>query len=321
MATGPAPPRGSPAPIFLIMTIGRPGSRPIGSPKCASRSASWFYSQLFMSVCLVDKAPFRSVLGYEKMLDEHGRPMHGSWEISSRPRRRSRVWAPTSCAGSTATNHPTATCFSATGRAHEIKRKLLTLWNSVGFLVRYANIEGFRPTLDDLATGPVGIELRPLDRWLIARTEKLVADATAALEEQLTYRLISAFESFVEDLSNWYIRRSRRRFYSYDDAAFRTLWFALVTGLRVVSPVMPFLADHLWRNLVANACEGAPESIFSASWPEVRQPDERLLAEIAEVRRIVELGREARNTAGVKLRQPLRRGVRARRAARWRARG
>ncbi|HEY9471308.1 MAG TPA: DUF5915 domain-containing protein, partial [Propionibacteriaceae bacterium] len=112
----------------------------------------------------------------------------------------------------------------------------------------------------------------------------------------------------VDDLSNWYIRRSRRRFYSYDDAAFRTLWFAVVTGLRLISPVMPFLADHLWRNLVADACEGAPESVFLAGWPEMRRPDERLLAEIAEVRRIVELGREARSTAGVKLRQPLRRG-------------
>jgi isoleucyl-tRNA synthetase len=191
------------------------------------------------------------------------------------------------------------------GPAHEIKRKLLTFWNSVGFLVRYANIEGFRPTLDDLEAGPVGIELRPLDRWLIARTDKLVADVTAALEEQLTYRVIAAVESFVDDLSNWYIRRSRRRFYSYDDAAFRTLWFAIVTGLRVISPVMPFLADHVWRNLVADACEGAPESVFLAGWPEMRQPDERLLAEIAEVRRIVELGREARSTAGVKLRQPL----------------
>jgi isoleucyl-tRNA synthetase len=193
------------------------------------------------------------------------------------------------------------------GPAHEIKRKLLTFWNSVGFLVRYANIEGFRPTLDDLEAGPVRIELRPLDRWLIARTDKLVADVTAALEEQLTYRVIAAVESFVDDLSNWYIRRSRRRFYSYDDAAFRTLWFAIVTGLRVISPVMPFLADHVWRNLVADACEGAPESVFLAGWPEMRQPDERLLAEIAEVRRIVELGREARSTAGVKLRQPLRR--------------
>jgi isoleucyl-tRNA synthetase len=193
------------------------------------------------------------------------------------------------------------------GPAHEIKRKLLTLWNSVGFLVRYASIEGFTPTFGDLAAGPVGIELRPLDSWLVARTKKMLSDATAALEQQLTHRLIAAFESFVDDLSNWYIRRSRRRFYSYDDAAFRTLWFALVTGLRVIAPVMPFLADHLWRNLVADVCEEAPESIFLAGWPELREPDERLLAEISEVRRVVELGREARSTAGVKLRQPLRR--------------
>jgi isoleucyl-tRNA synthetase len=193
------------------------------------------------------------------------------------------------------------------GPAHEIKRKLLTFWNSVGFLVRYADIEGFQPALDDLEAGPAGIELRPLDRWLVARTDKLVADVTAALEEQLTYRVIASFESFVDDLSNWYIRRSRRRFYAYDDAAFRTLWFAVVSALRLISPVMPFLADHLWRNLVADACEGAPESVFLAGWPEMRQPDKRLLAEIAEVRRIVELGREARSTAGVKLRQPLRR--------------
>ena len=279
----------------------------------------WFYSQLFMSVCLVDKAPFRSVLGYEKMLDEHGRQMHGSWgnlipaeEAFARMGADVMRWQ-------YCDQPPDRDLLFGYGPAHEIKRKLLTFWNSVGFLVRYGNIEGFRPTFSDLVAGPAGVELRPLDRWLIARTEKLVANVTAALEEQLTYRVIAAFESFIDDLSNWYIRRSRRRFYAYDDAAFRTLWFALVTGLRVISPVMPFLADHLWRNLVADACDGAPESIFLAGWPEVRRPDERLLAEIAEVRRIVELGREARGTAGVKLRQPLRR-VRARRTARWAAR-
>jgi isoleucyl-tRNA synthetase len=267
----------------------------------------WFYSQLFMSVCLVDMAPFRSVLGYEKMLDEHGRPMHGSWgnlipaeEAFARMGADVMRWQ-------YCDQPPDRDLHFGYGPAHEIKRKLLTLWNSVGFLLRYGNIEGFRPTLEDLAAGPVGIELRPLDRWLVARTEKLVADVTGVLEEQLTYRVIAAFESFVDDLSNWYIRRSRRRFYSYDEAAFRTLWFALVTGLRVISPVMPFLTDHLWRNLVADACEGAPESVFLAGWPEVRRPDRRLLAEIAEVRRIVELGREARGSAGVKLRQPLKR--------------
>jgi len=265
----------------------------------------WFYSQLFMSVCLVNKAPFRSVLGYEKMLDEHGRQMHGSWgNLIAAEEAFARMGADV-MRWQYCDQPPDRDLHFGYGPAHEIKRKLLTFWNSVGFLVRYANIEGFRPTLDDLEAGPVGIELRPLDRWLIARTDKLVADVTAALEEQLTYRVIAAVESFVDDLSNWYIRRSRRRFYSYDDAAFRTLWFAIVTGLRVISPVMPFLADHLWRNLVADACEGAPESVFLAGWPEMRQPDERLLAEIAEVRRIVELGREARSTAGVKLRQPL----------------
>ena len=265
----------------------------------------WFYSQLFMSVCLVNKAPFRSVLGYEKMLDEHGRQMHGSWgNLIAAEEAFARMGADV-MRWQYCDQPPDRDLHFGYGPAHEIKRKLLTFWNSVGFLVRYANIEGFQPTLDDLEAGPAGIELRPLDRWLVARTDRLVADMTAALEGQLTYRVIAAFESFVDDLSNWYIRRSRRRFYGYDDAAFRTLWFAVVTGLRLIAPVMPFLADHLWRNLVADACEGAPESVFLAGWPGMRQADERLLAEIAEVRRIVELGREARSTAGVKLRQPL----------------
>ena len=130
----------------------------------------WFYSQLFMSVCLVDKAPFRSVLGYEKMLDEHGRPMHGSWgnlipaeEAFARMGADVMRWQ-------YCDQPPDRDLLFGYGPAHEIKRKLLTLWNSVGFLVRYGNIEGFRPTLDDLAAGPAGVELRALDRWLVART-------------------------------------------------------------------------------------------------------------------------------------------------------
>ena len=117
------------------------------------------------------------------------------------------------------------------------------------FLVDYANIEGFEPTLADLDGGPP-VE-RALDRWLVARTDELVREATDAYEAMLTTNVIRAFDAFVDDLSNWYIRRSRRRFYSYDDAAFRTLWYALVQSLRVVSPVMPFLTEQLWRNLVA----------------------------------------------------------------------
>ena len=117
--------------------------------------------------------------------------------------------------------------------------------------------------------------------------------------------MIRAFDAFVDDVSNWYIRRSRRRFYSFDEAAFRTLWYALVQSLRVIAPVMPFLAEHLWRNLVPTA----RRRCTSPRGPSVDEPDRELLAEIAEVRRVVELGRQARSTSGLKLRQPLRRLV------------
>jgi isoleucyl-tRNA synthetase len=188
------------------------------------------------------------------------------------------------------------------GPAHEIKRKLLTFWNSVKFLVDYGNIEGFTPSWERLEPD---VDLRPLDRWLIERTKQLVAEATDAYEATLTVDVIRAFESFVDDVSNWYIRRSRRRFYAFDEAAFRTLWYALVQSLRVVSPVMPFLTEHLWQNLVPDG----PSSVHLAPWPDPVEPDHELLAEIAEVRRVVELGRQARSASQLKLRQPLRRLV------------
>jgi isoleucyl-tRNA synthetase len=188
------------------------------------------------------------------------------------------------------------------GPAHEIKRKLLTFWHSVKFLVDYGNIEGFTPEWSRLE--PDG-DLRALDRWLVERTKLLVLEATEGYEATLTVDVIRAFDDFVDDVSNWYIRRSRRRFYSFDEAAFRTLWFALVQSLRVLSPVMPFLAEHLWRNLVPDG----PASVHLAPWPEVDEPDRELLAEIAEVRHVVELGRQARSASGLKHRQPLRRLV------------
>jgi isoleucyl-tRNA synthetase len=117
--------------------------------------------------------------------------------------------------------------------------------------------------------------------------------------------VVRAFDAFVEDVSNWYIRRSRRRFWDGDDVALRALWYALVQGTRTVAPVMPFLAEHLWRELTA-PCEDAPESVFLAGWPEAPAPDSRLLEEIAALRRVVELGRQARSAAGMNLRQPLR---------------
>ncbi|HZR92237.1 MAG TPA: isoleucine--tRNA ligase [Gaiellaceae bacterium] len=262
----------------------------------------WFYSQLFMSVALVGRAPFRAVLGYEKMLDEHGREMHGSWgnmidaeEAFDRMGADVMRWQ-------YCQQPPDRNLLFGYGPAHEIKRRLLTFWNAVKFLVEYGNIEGLRPRY-----GAPPPARHPLDRWLVARTGLLVREATRAYEDFLTYRVVDAFEAYVDDLSNWYVRRSRRRVWRSDVDALATLWFSIVESARVIAPVVPFLAEHLWQNLVRGACEGAPESVFLAGWPEPGEVDEPLLAEVAEVRRIVELGHQARGEAGLALRQPLRR--------------
>jgi isoleucyl-tRNA synthetase len=267
----------------------------------------WFYSQLFMSVALVGTAPYRRVLAYEKMLDENGREMHASWGNTidaedAFARMGADVMRWQYCA-----QPPSQNLLFGFGPAHEIKRKLLTLWNSVKFLVDYGNVEGWRPEYRELAEPPT-FE-RTLDRWLVARTHAFVTESTRAYEDTLTVNVIRAFESFVDDVSNWYIRRSRRRFWDGDADALRALWFALVQGLRAVSPVMPFLSDWLWRRLVAAPAEGAPLSVHLAGWPEAAEPDAALLDEVAATRRVVELGRQARAQSGLKLRQPLRRLV------------
>jgi isoleucyl-tRNA synthetase len=137
----------------------------------------------------------------------------------------------------------------------------------------------------------------------------MVHEVTTAYDQYLTVNVLRAFEAFVDDLSNWYIRRSRRRFWDGDEAALRTLYSSLLDGLRAVAPIMPFLTDHLWKGLVADVVEGAPPSVFLAGWPEVRPTDDALLEEIASVRRLVELGRQARAASKMKTRQPLRRLV------------
>jgi isoleucyl-tRNA synthetase len=264
----------------------------------------WFYSQHFMSVVLTGRAPYKRVLGYEKMLDETGREMHKSWgnaieagEAFARMGADAMRWQ--YCA-----QPPDRNLLFGFTAAREVQRKLLTLWNSVKFLVDYARIGEFRPEW-----GAQPPSERPLDRWLAARTAKLTADAAAAYEAYLTVDVIRAFDEFVDDVSNWYIRRSRRRFWDGDAAALQALWAALVEGVRVISPVTPFLAEHLWQKLARGAHGDPPESVFLAGWPEAADADDVLLAEVAEVRRVATLGHQARAASQLKLRQPLRRLV------------
>jgi isoleucyl-tRNA synthetase len=269
----------------------------------------WFYSQLLMSVALTGKAPFKKVLGYEKMLDEHGKEMHGSWgnmidAEDAFARMGADVMRWQYCA-----QPPDRNLLFGFGPAQEIQGRLLTLWNSAKFLADYGAIESFRPTYADLDNGGPAADLQPLDRWLVERTAQLVDEGQAGYERWLTVDVTRAFDAYVDDLSNWYIRRSRRRFWDGDETALRTLWFGLVQGLRMIAPVMPFLTEHLWQALVADVVEDAPASVFLAGWPEARTPDAHLLAEVAELRTVVALGHRARSSAGLKLRQPLRRIV------------
>ncbi|MGI8862216.1 MAG: class I tRNA ligase family protein, partial [Gaiellaceae bacterium] len=243
----------------------------------------WFYSISFMSVTMTGRSPYERVLTYEKLLDETGREMHRSWgnaiavdEAFDRMGADVMRWQFSS-------QPPNQNLLFGFGPANEIRRRLLTIWNSAKFLTDYANIGGWQPVWYDLVSVP-GSELQPLDRWLVARTNAFVEEATEAYGSFLTVNVVRGFDDFVEDLSNWYIRRSRRRFWDGDEVAFRTLWYALIQGIRVVSPVMPFLSDHLWRALTS-PCEDAPASVFLAGWPEVPAPDLALVAEVAELRR------------------------------------
>jgi isoleucyl-tRNA synthetase len=236
------------------------------------------------------------------MLDENGHEMHGSQgnaieATDAFARMGADVMRWQYCA-----QPPNQNLLFGFGPAEQIKRELLTLWNSVVFFISYANIDSFRPTWP--AVAPHG-ELAPLDHWLVERTHAFVREAEAAYEAFMTVDVIHAYEAYVDDLSNWYIRRSRRRFWNGERVALETLWYALVQTLRVLSPVMPFLTEHLWRNLVP---EG-PESVHLSEWPDVAEPNRALLDEIADVRRVVTLAHQARATSGLKLRQPLRRLV------------
>jgi isoleucyl-tRNA synthetase len=274
----------------------------------------WFYSQLFMSVTLTGRAPYRKVLGYEKMLDEHGREMHGSWgNTFSADEAFARMGADV-MRWQYCQQPPNQNLLFGFGPGAQIQRKLLTLWNSVAFFASYANTSAFTPDYADLdaavaasgqGTAPWA-GLQPLDHWLLARTARLVADATAGYEQYLTVNVLRAFESYLDDLSNWYIRRSRRRFWNSDEAALRTLWTGLVQAVRVIGPVLPFLAEHLWQFLVVGPCPQAPESVFLAGWPEAGDIDDEVVASVAAVRQVVDLGRRARAQARLKLRQPLR---------------
>jgi isoleucyl-tRNA synthetase len=216
-----------------------------------------------------------------------------------------------------ASGSPWATRRVGHATLEEIVRKvLLTYWNTVSFLVLYANAaapQGHVWSAERVPDAPPVAGRPVLDRWLLSELHTLVRDVTTALEgfdSAMAGRRIAAF---IDDLSNWYVRRSRRRFWEGPGtesgaAAFATLHESLETLTRLMAPVTPFLTDYVWDVLRA---EGSADSVHLASWPtpDAELIDERLSAQMAQARRLVELGRSARAAAVVKTRQPLARAL------------
>jgi isoleucyl-tRNA synthetase len=196
--------------------------------------------------------------------------------------------------------------FSSDLVGETLRRFLLTLWNTYAFFVTYANIDGYDPT-----TAQPG-ERSELDRWILSELNSLIARVTRELDAYSPTDAGRAIQAFVEDLSNWYVRRSRRRFWKSDAdadkrAAYQTLYTCLVTVAKLCAPLIPFTAESIYQNLVRSVDSGEPESVHLASWPVADESlvDTHLEADTELVMRIASLGRSARSKAQIKVRQPV----------------
>jgi isoleucyl-tRNA synthetase len=198
-----------------------------------------------------------------------------------------------------------------------IRTFMLTLWNVYSFFVTYANIDGWQPQ-EEMSDEPASdadhtvAHYSSLDRWILSELHLLVQRVTDALESYDVTGAARPFQGFVDDLSNWYVRRSRRRFWKSEEdedkeAAYATLYECLTTVSKLLAPFMPFLAEEMYQNLVRSVDPAAPESVHHCDYPVANESlvDEQLVEDTRLVMRMVSLGHGARNQAGIKLRQPL----------------
>jgi isoleucyl-tRNA synthetase len=289
---------------------------------------NWFYSLLVMAAALENTPPFQTVLGYATLLDQNGEEMHKSkgnsipfdeaaeivgadtmrWlYMNHAPEQNLRFpRIPT---------HEQAAAMRGQGQPPRLsdlwmqaRAPLDKLWNVYSFFVTYANIDAFDPTTRTLAPS----ERSDLDRWALSELQETLQRVTDALADFDAQTACQALGAFIEDLSNWYVRRSRRRFWKAEEdadkvAAYLTLYECLVMTTQLLAPITPFLAEALYQNLVRSVDAKAPESVHLCDWPvaDVALISPRLRDETALVMRVVNLGRAAREKAQIRVRQPL----------------
>jgi len=268
---------------------------------------NWFYSLLAMSTVLENRAPFLTILGHALVKDEKGQDMHKSagnaiWFDEAAEKMGVDVmrWL-------YADHNPFNNLNFGYNVAQDFRKHLITLWNSYSFFATYAELDGFSPEKHKVAPQ----NLSELDRWLSARLTQLIRIAREGMDDYNVARVMKGLDDFLEVLSNWYIRRSRRRFWkSANDqdkwSAYQTLYQALKGLILILAPVTPFITEKIYQNLVRELEPSAPESIHLAQYPKVEaEYDEALMQKIDTVIAIVSIGRAARNKANLKVRQPL----------------
>jgi isoleucyl-tRNA synthetase len=275
--------------------------------EAVDQTRGWFYSLHAISTLLNNDVAFKNVICLGHIQDGEGRKMSKSlgnivqpWDVLNVHGADALRWYLY-----TATPPGQERRFSSDLVGDVIRSFTLTLWNVYSFFVTYAN-------LDKPQALTVTAPTNELDRWLLSELNTLVRDVTKAYETYDVTNATRPVEKFVEMLSTWYVRRSRRRFWKNDSdsdkqAAYSTLYTALVTVSKLIAPAMPFMAEELYQNLVRSVDESAPESVHLAEWPQVMEEfiDESLNRDMELIMRLVSLGHSARQKANRKVRQPL----------------
>jgi isoleucyl-tRNA synthetase len=278
---------------------------------------NWFYSLLALSTIMERKRPFDSVFSYASIFAEDGREMHKSWGNAIWFDDAAEQMGVDVMRWMYSAHKPENNLLFGYHGADETRRRfLIPLWNVYSFFVTYANLDKWQP--EGRVLWKDGVQpsdlaaLQPLDKWVLSRLQWLIEVITDNLDNYDAYTATRHFEAFVDDLSNWYVRRSRRRFWKSEaDAdkhtAYTTLYACLTTLTRLLAPFIPFVTEEMYQNLVRTVDGGAPESVHHTVWPtaEARLVDEELIADMELAIRVSSLGRSARSTSGVKLRQPL----------------
>jgi isoleucyl-tRNA synthetase len=270
------------------------------------QTRGWFYTLMTIGTLVFDKSSYKTVLCLGHILDKDGRKMskHLGNVLEPIPLMNQH--------GADAVRWymlAAGSPWSARRVGHDaisdvVRKTLLTYWNTISFFTLYAEASGF--TLNS-PKGEQGI----LDRWILSELSELVSHTEAAYENFDSQKSGELIARFIDDLSNWYVRRSRRRFWDGDTAALHTLYRCLKELTLVMAPMVPFITEHAWQALVIQAEENEVESVHLADFPRVKGEDKDLALSdsVRLARRLVELGRAARATSKVKIRQPLGRAL------------